>query len=535
MKARELELSDIVDFSDGNLSLQGRRVVLHSMDAFALLRHELIDSVGLAEARRILTRYGYFWGQADAAAMKRIFEWESLTEWIKAGPRMHSLQGATKVVTKAFSIDEAAGTLSMAVTWRDSVDAQQHLLEFGKADKPVCWMLAGYASGYASFCLGKEVYFLEDKCKAKGDRVCSAIGKDKDSWGDEISEHLPYFRADDIRGKVQILTKELKEKSRTFARQQERSARLRRAGSCASIEVRSESFRRVLDLATRVAGYDSSVLITGESGVGKEVLGRCIHNLSHRSDGPFVGVNCVALPETLLESELFGHKRGAFTGAIEDRIGLFEKAQKGTIFLDEIGDISLTMQMKLLRVLQEREIMRVGESETRKVDIRVITTTNRNLKKAVSDGSFREDLFYRLGVIEIEVPPLRERREDILALTRYFVKQVSEQFNLPKLHLDASCLDPLLSYSWPGNVRELENAIERAAVLCEDACIRSKDLPPSVLNATELNNWCQDQTLEEVEQHHIQAVLKATSNNRTKAAQILGISPTTLWRKLKND
>ena len=421
----------------------------------------------------------------------------------------------------------------MDVTWQDSDEAEEHLLELGKSETPVCWMLVGYASGYVSFCLGKEVYFVEKKCKATGNRVCSAIGKDRDSWGEEINKHLPYFRADDIRGKISHLTEELKEKTRQMAKQQKHEDILQRAASFAPMDVKSISYQKVLDLATRVAGYDSSVLITGECGVGKEVLARYIHSLSLRSEGPLVGVNCVALPETLLESELFGHKRGSFTGAVEDRIGLFEKAQKGTIFLDEIGDISMAMQMKLLRVLQEKEIMRVGESTTRKVDIRVIATTNRDLKKAVSEGSFREDLFYRLGVIEIEVPPLRERKEDILSLARYFIKQLSEHMKMPKLRLHASCLDRLLDYSWPGNVRELENAIERAAVLCKDACIQSEDLPPSILNATTHQPDNTDESLAEIEHRHIQAVLKSTNNNRTKAAAILGISSATLWRKLK--
>lgn len=534
MKADDLSLSEIVDFGEGNLNLHGRRLVLHSLNAFAQFRKDLFESVGQEEARRILTRFGYFWGNADAAAMKRIFEWDSLAEWLKAGPRMHGLQGAAKVVMNSLALDEAEGTFRMDLTWHDSDEAEEHLLELGKADYPVCWMLVGYASGYVSFCLGKEIYFVEEKCRAMGGRVCSAVGKDRESWGAAIDKHLPYFRAEDIRGKISHLTEELKEKTRQIALQQKREEKVDRAASFAPVDVKSASFQKVLDLATRVAGYDSSVLITGESGVGKEVLGRYIHGLSPRSKGPFVGVNCVALPETLLESELFGHKKGAFTGAIENRIGLFEKAQQGTIFLDEIGDISMAMQMKLLRVLQEKEIMRVGESVVRKVNIRVIATTNRDLKSAVADGTFREDLYYRLGVIEIEVPPLRERREDILALARYFVGQLSKQLRMPKLHLHASSLDPLLSYAWPGNVRELENAIERAAVLCKDGCIEPDDFPPSVLSSTAPQDRDASLSMADVEKQHILAVLKSTNNNRTKAAGILGISQATLWRKLKH-
>ena len=229
--------------------------------------------------------------------------------------------------------------------------------------------------------------------------------------------------------------------------------------------VRSKAFQNVLDMADRVARFDSSVLIRGETGVGKEVVARYIHAASNRSKSLMLSINCGALPETLLESELFGHKAGSFTGAIRDRVGLFEQAARGTILLDEIGDISPATQVKLLRVLQEREILRIGENIPRKVDIRIIAATNRNLDQAVSDGRFRVDLLYRLRVIEIEVPPLRERPEDILPLTRYFAEKLSKRLNLAHLRFDTACFDFFQSYAWPGNVRELQNAIERAAVL----------------------------------------------------------------------
>ncbi|MBN2302291.1 MAG: sigma 54-interacting transcriptional regulator [Lentisphaerae bacterium] len=534
MKAEELKLEELVSFEDGALNLHGRRLVLHSLHAFAQFRHDLVQTVGMNEARRMFTRFGYYWGNADAAAMKRIFQWRNTKEWIKAGPRMHALQGVTRVVTKSLKMDEASGKFEMEVIWHNSGEAEEHLMEFGRSDEPACWMLVGYASGYASFCMGTEIYFIERKCRAAGDRACIASGKDAASWGDEIRPHLPYFRADDIRGKVMDLTQVLKRQTPT-----ENLLAMHASEEIASlgmVEVKSEAFRKVLELAIRVAGYDASVLITGESGVGKEVLARHIHGLSARSAGPFVGVNCGALPENLLESELFGHKRGSFTGATDDRVGLFEQAQKGTIFLDEIGDISQSMQLRLLRVLQEHEIMRVGESKTRKVDIRVIAATNRDLKNMVQNGTFREDLFYRLGVIEIEVPPLRDRTDDILPLARLFVKNVAGKLKMPKLQLDASCLDPLLSYSWPGNVRELENVIERAAILCADHVIKREDLPGSVVNMA--SRWRggptdKPQTLSDLEKNHIQAVLESVGGNKTAATKILGISPATLWRKLR--
>ena len=300
--------------------------------------------------------------------------------------------------------------------------------------------------------------------------------------------------------------------------------------------MRSASFRRALEIASRAAPFDTSVLVTGETGSGKEVLARYIHEQSERAAEVFLAVNCGALPETLLESELFGHKAGAFTGAVSDRTGLFEQAAKGTIFLDEIGDIGHAMQMKLLRVLQNREIFRVGESVPRKIDVRVIAATNKDLDKAVAEGRFREDLLYRLRVIEIEVPPLRERREDILPLARHFAKKFARRLKLPDLRLDATCLDYLLAYSWPGNVRELENALERAAVLSVDQVIRPESLPPKILHAEAFDakrSRSPARSLAEVERDHIHAVLAHCEGNRTRAAEVLGISPSTLWRKLK--
>jgi len=538
MKADDIRFSEILNISEGMLDLHGRRLVLHSMDAFAQFRKDMIENWGLDQARRAFTRFGAFWGEADAGAMKRIFKWDNLSELLMAGPRMHALQGVTRPVVTALRVDKTAGRFNMQIMWHDSIEAQEHVLATGESDKPACWILTGYMSGYASFCFGKNVYFVEHKCRAKGDRVCSATGNDIDSWGKEIQAHLPYFSTEDIHSKVLRLTDELKEKDRELERHRRQLMQLERAAASMPAEVRSESFRKVLDMAGRVAPYDSSILITGESGVGKEVLARYVHGLSRRAEASFVAVNCAALPETLLESELFGHRAGSFTGATENRAGLFEQAQKGTIFLDEIGDVSPAIQMKLLRVLQEREILRVGESRPRKVDIRVIAATNHDLENAIRNGTFREDLYYRLRVIEIDIPPLRDRPEDLLPLARYFVKQMASKLGKANLRLDATSLDHLSSYPWPGNVRELENALERAAVLCREEVIKPEDLPRSIVEGVPMGRSTADdlkRSLAEVESEHIRAVLESVDGSRTRATKILGISPATLWRKLKQD
>ncbi len=537
MKAENLRLNELVEFGDGRLSLQGRRLVLHDINAFTQLRRDLFVMVGPEQARRILVRYGFAWGYADAAAMTRVFTWDDKVEWLKAGPRMLTIQGVARAAVNRIELDEPRGTLEMELTWHDSPEAEPSAENGKLSGNPACWILTGYASGYASFVMGGEVYFIEQRCAARGDKACRALGRDVESWGEELVPHLAYFQAEDIYGKVNALTAELRRKTLELERERHRLDILRRESRRLVIEVHSESFRRVLELANRIARFDSSVLITGETGTGKEVLARHIHENSTRSDNQFVAVNCGALPENLLESELFGHRAGSFTGAIRDQIGLFEQAEKGTIFLDEIGDITAAMQLKILRVLQEREIMRLGERKPRKVDIRVIAATNRDLRSMIAEGTFREDLYYRLGVIEIEVPPLRARREDILPLARYFVERLSRRLKLPKLRLDARCLDYLQAYDWPGNVRELENAIERAAVLSREGTVLPENLPPQILHSQIVRQFRggldQAQSLEQVERDYINHVLELAGGNQSRAAAILGIGYSTLWRKLK--
>ncbi|MBN2412876.1 sigma-54-dependent Fis family transcriptional regulator [candidate division KSB1 bacterium] len=536
MKAADLKLEELVEFKDGSLSLKGRGLILHSLHALAQFRKDIIEILGTENARTILTRFGYFQGQADAAAMKRLFEWENLTELIKAGSRMHTMAGMAKNVIKNLNLNESGGTLNLEIIWYNSKEAEEHLYEFNKSEIPVCWTLVGYFSGYASFCLNKEVYFIEQYCKAQGNRTCVAVGKDADSWGKELTPHLPYFQSLDIKNKIDELTQQLVQKTKLFNQHLNELKYLGLTNDTPFIEIHSKAYRKVLYLAQRTARYDATILITGETGVGKEVLARYIHKISRRSAGPFLAVNCSALPETLLESELFGHKIGAFTGAVKDHIGIFEKANGGTIFLDEIGDISLAMQSKILRVLQEHEIMRVGENTPRKVNIRVISATNKNLQQLITEKKFREDLFYRLRVIEIEVPPLRNRKEDILPLARYFVDEFSKKFNIPHLHLDATCIDILHLYEWPGNVRELENIIERAAILSNDGLILPQHFPPVVSqNTLPFNSFVAgNKTLAQVENANINSILKLTGGNKTSAAKILGIDTSTLWRKLKS-
>ena len=535
MRADDLSLRELIHFEPGGIDLYGRRLVLHDCGSLGHLRRELVEMVGIEHARCLFTRFGFYWGQSDAAAMARVFEWDDPLELLKAGPRMHALAGATAVEVLSLDADRSTGRFNMEVAWDRCSEADEHTAELGPSTEPVCWVQTGYASGYATFWLGANVYFIERRCRGAGADRCIVVGKDQQSWGDEIKPYLKYFlEVDAIQTRILQLTAELRQKDHQIVSQRRRIDQLRALQKRWFTEVHSNVFRQTLDLAGCVARFNSSILITGESGSGKEMLARYIHGLSERSDRIFLAVNCSSLPETLLESELFGHKAGSFTGAVEDRVGLFEQANGGTLLLDEIGDISPAMQARLLRVVQEKEIMRVGESIPRKIDVRIIAATNRDLPRAVREERFREDLYYRLGVIEMEVPPLRRRPEDILPLVRHFIERHSAALSLPNLRLDARCVDPLIRYAWPGNVRELENVLERAAILSRDGVITPDVLPAAITAGRAAAPAGGASTLAQVEQAHIQAVLEQTNGNRTKAAEILGISPPTLWRKLKS-
>ncbi len=301
----------------------------------------------------------------------------------------------------------------------------------------------------------------------------------------------------------------------------------------------SQAMRRVFDLAARVAGTDSSVLIVGESGTGKEVIARFIHFLSPRAAGPFVTVNCSAIPHDLLESELFGHRKGAFTGAIYAKRGSFELADGGTLFLDEIGDMRLVMQAKILRALEERKVKRVGSEEEIQVDTRIIAATNKDLGEEIRTGRFREDLFYRLNVVQIAIPPLRERKEDIPVLARHFLKVFLAEMKKPATDFSDEALKLMLSYDWPGNVRELKNAVERAVIFAGPGeLIRTSHLPPQVCAEVERelsSPLSEFKDLKTMELNYIKEVLKACGGNKVKAAEILGISPSTIWRKLQEE
>jgi DNA-binding NtrC family response regulator len=538
MRADDLDLKELLELDPdgGVMRFAGQRALLLDAVAMGLLRKYLVENFGLMAARTVLTQFGFAHGWRMAEAMQAEFKWYSDEDWRLAGTRIHALEGL-------FGVEAGTkGPLSKTgATLLSCYEAEQHLLHFGRAEVAVCWTISGLQSGYLSRSTGQEIYVLEDRCLGKGDAACHVSGRTREEWREERAEELFFFEPTRL---AECLDVSLKRVTDTLKAAEQKLRRHRRALVRVAPDVeeplglvaKSHKMRQVVDLARRVAQVDSTVLMTGESGSGKERIARLLHDESTRAAGPFIAVNCGAITESLLESELFGHVRGAFTGATQDRAGLFEAANGGTLLLDELGEISSGMQVKLLRVLQEREIRRVGENKTRPVDVRVLAATNRDLAHGVAGGAFRQDLYYRLKVVELRVPALRERRDDILPLARVLLGEAAARMKRKILGLAPETADQLLRYEWPGNVRELQNAMERAVALARGSRVELEDLPEEVRQAfpkptAEVGAV---RALEDVEKEYILAALALNGGNQTHTAEQLRIGSATLYRKLKS-
>jgi DNA-binding NtrC family response regulator len=545
-KHTDLHLAELLDFrpDQGVIRLHDQRVVILSAAAMGLLRKELIDTLGVETAERLALRFGFADGYHDAVNLRERSKWTDPVEGIRAGAMLQTLEGIVRVDVRKTEYDAATGRFEEHVAWHDSYVAEQHVHHYGNTKSPVCWSLVGYASGFVSACLGKEVYFRETSCAAQGARYCVAIGRDAESWGPDLEAIRGDFQAATVGHEVERLheavskrLKELDRRERLLERRERElnllRERVNRHAAAKHFVAGSRAMQDVLELAARVAPLETTVLIYGESGTGKEFIVRMIHDQSPRAAAPFVSINCAALTETLLESELFGHVRGAFTGAVRDKAGLFEVAGTGTIFLDEIGEIAPTVQAKLLRALQEREIRRVGAERNIKVNARVVAATNRDLRAAVDAGTFREDLYFRLAAFIITVPPLRDRREDIPPLVHQFLVRAAGRMKKDVTTVSAEAMSALMNYRWPGNVRELEHAVERAVILANGPSIRVRELPPEVTQKSRTRPGGDTLDLQEQERVMIERALERFGGNRKQAAEALKISTVTLWRKMK--
>ncbi|POP54485.1 sigma-54-dependent Fis family transcriptional regulator [Zhongshania marina] len=542
---------------DGRILLAENRMLLVHASGFGVLRRELIETIGNSEARGLLTRMGYHNGAHDAQLVHNLHKSRSSTieEFILLGPQLHMLEGTGLVIEVFTNIDVELGLFHGEYLWEGSSEAEIHVQEYGIGNQPVCWMQIGYASGFVSSYMGRPVLFKEVQCVGQGAPCCRIIGKPVEEWGDE--QDLEYLKADKLTNGLAISNSD--------------------PGSSLGLDGvvgASAGFNAACHKLRQVSETDATVLFLGESGVGKEVFARSLHNISERSSMPFIAVNCAAIPENLVEAELFGVEKGAFTGANKTREGRFERANKGTLFLDEIGILNLSAQGKLLRVLQEREIERIGGDRLIKTDVRVVAATNLDLKEEIRLGRFREDLYYRLNVFPILLPPLRKRLEDIPIFMNYFMKKYCRRHNKDIKGYTNRLITAMLSYDWPGNIRELENLIERGVILAakdrvidvhhiftedelknmeyltvsseglitSDAYLKNNnDIKDEISNTSQIINMIkngnnvidQNFSIEELEKTLIDKAIEQTNGNKSLAAKLLGITRSQLYYRLE--
>ena len=544
--ADELRARLRFDPESGQIWLHEHRMLLVHAEAQALLRKELIDSLGMERAQGLLTRMGYASGVRDAELAHKRAPGASDIDAFMTGPRLHTLEGIVRVQPVAIELDRAAGKFYGEFIWENSWEGQWHRHHYGVHSEPVCWTQIGYACGYTSAFMGRPILYKEVECAGMGNPNCRIVGKPADEWPD-AARYMKLFTPESIADQLFELQTQVGQLRSTIQQADPPGAEM--IGN-------SPGFRAARDLLVPAAASQIAVLLLGETGVGKEQFARALHRMSPRRDKPFVAVNCAAIPDELLESELFGVEKGAYTGALTARAGRFERADGGTLFLDEIGDLPLSAQSKLLRVLQEGEIERLGDTRPRKVDVRVVAATNHRLAQRVREGHFRSDLYYRLNAFQIELPPLRERKEDISALSRHFLEKCSA-INGKKLRgFTDLAKRALLTYSWPGNVRELQNTIERGVILapnggriqvdhlfpCSTQQMRESGL--EMVNGLGGGPWeagkslCEAvlngvMTLDQVEAMLLETAVDKARGNLSSAARLLGLTRPQLAYRLK--
>ncbi len=457
------DLSSSLHFSleGGQIWLGGQRVTLIHLSTLASLRSELIASLGVPRARDFLFRMGYTSGSRDAVYAREVGSQQNIREFFLVGAQLRALQGTVLMETVRLDANPEAGTYYGEFLLKDSFEADTQISLYGMAAEPVCWILTGFACGYTSTFMGNQVLFKEVECRAVGNRHCRVIGKPAEEWGDtgeEVSVWRPgtflnHLVADNAQATAPV--RKAPQIDRTILESD-------------NMIGTSSGFTAACHMLRKVAATDATVLFQGETGVGKEAFARTLHRMSRRADKPFVAVNCAAIPENLIEAELFGVEKGAFTGAVKSRPGRFERADGGTLFLDEIDKLNLNHQSKLLRVLQEAEIERVGDTRVRKTDVRIVAAANTDLRKEVEKGVFREDLLYRLSVFPIHIPPLRDRRDDIPLLIDHFLRKFTKGHGKNITGITQRAVAALLDYDYRGNIREMMNIIERAVILADE-------------------------------------------------------------------
>lgn len=487
-KLRLDEITPQVSFAlnEGKVWLNEQRIVLFSQAALGKFRREVYDEIGHDRARAFFLRLGFQLGILDGEIARNSTYLGEFERRFYVGPELHALRGMVLPEVAELKLDEHTKDFHCEVKWNNSYEVEICKTELPNLREPGCWTLEGYASGYSSVFMQREIFFKEVECLSCGGSMCCAVGKPSEEWEDYDILKQYYDK--------QPLIKELRSLQ---SRVEELKSGIDICESFTDIVGESKPFRAALQMVTKASDSKVSVLLLGETGVGKEVMARALHRSSDRADHPFIAVNCAAIPTDLIESELFGVAKGAYTGAVQSRPGKFERADGGTIFLDEVVELSHRAQATLLRVLQEREFERLGDNTVRKVDVRVVAATNEDLSEAVAAGKFRADLYYRLSAYPVRIPSLRERREDIPLFVSYFLDKYAAQHGKAFHGVSDRGMDMLMAYEWPGNIRELENVIERAVILAEPNSQISMDLilGPSMKNMDEAHGVDRDGAL----------------------------------------
>lgn len=438
--------------AEASVRFDGFRMMLMYSTLLAQLKYELIGQCGHQRARGAVERLGYAEGTKTTllASESGHNTFESL---IAVATEVWTLTGNAKMRLNSADVRPAAGVFQVELELTHSIEAEAHLEAFGPGSEPMCWLQTGAVSGMCSAFTGKAILFRETECVAMGHERCCLVGKPVEAWGEEAEDLGVHLRPDELVNRFSLTRR----RSVSWAHELSQD-----------VVGISASFVAALEQLRKVAPTKATVLLLGETGTGKEVFSTLLQRMASRADAPFVAVNCAALPDTLAEAELFGVERGAYTGAIQSRPGRFERADGGTLFLDEIGCLSLAVQAKLLRVLQDREVERLGSGTSRRVDVRVVAASNEDLRERVTAGSFREDLYFRLAIFPIQIPPLRERRDDIPLLIEHFLRRYGQLHSRRVSGLSGRAVQALLHYNYPGNVRELEHVIERAVIRVND-------------------------------------------------------------------
>lgn len=540
------------DLPEGLIWLDQSRVMLIHASWLAQLRSELLPLLGYHQARALFTRLGYSAGCRDAKASLERNPTQSWEEMLLMGGQMHTLHGLVSAAASSIDLDETTRRCRIEFVWKSSIERIGEDERHFHNSESGCWMTVGYASGFLTTCYGAPVLFRELACCSGGHDHCHGIAKFADQW-EEADEDTAYLSALQIDENGAIVFPA----STSFNRAQTKGS----DNESAFVAGRSTAFNAVQHKVNQVADTHATVLLLGESGVGKSVFASQIHDLSPRSGKPLVEINCAAIPDNLLEAELFGVEKGAFTGASAARPGRFEEAKGGTIFLDEIGTLSLLSQGKLLRILQNQKFERLGSNRTIHADVRVIAATNEDLEVAVQEKRFRADLYYRLNVFPIIVPSLRQRKDDLPILIDHFVRMFSERHERNVAGVSGRAYRMLLAHNWPGNIRELENVIERAVIMCQrgemlevghfpqsqlaDAAKRLMHLDGTGNLArsaddkgdlsTAILEMLNDENLDlaGLERMAIKAALAATSDNVARAAKLLGVTRAQIDYRLK--